>query len=221
MQYIYHERAKDDYLNIDGDLYKYLFRVRRHKQEERVNLRNLEDNNIYEYEIITISKRDAELKLLSSKESIVKANKDFHLGWCVVDPKTVEKSITSLNEIGVDRISFIYSDYSQKNFKVNLEKLEKILINSSQQCGRSTIMKLDIYRSLEEFLVDFPDALSLDFSDKRVGDFSEIKTLVVGTEGGFSESERELFSNRKVGLDSNLILKSESAAIAISSKILL
>ena len=69
----------------------------------------------------------------------------------MVDPKIVEKSIASLNELGVDKITFIYCEYSQKNFKPNFEKLEKLLINSSSQCGRSSIIKLDSCNSLKEF----------------------------------------------------------------------
>ena len=44
----------------------------------------------------------------------------LHIGWCVIDPKTVEKYIASLNEIGVDKITFIYADYSQKISKLIL-----------------------------------------------------------------------------------------------------
>lgn len=221
MQYIFHEKAGESYLKIDSDIYKYLFKVRRHKLNEEFFLRNLNDNNLYKYEVISISKRDAEFKLLDSEEKIVKNEKALHIAWCVVDPKTVEKNITSLNEMGVDRISFIYADYSQKNFKINIEKLEKILINSSQQCGRSDLMKLDIYKSLDEFLEEFPNSYALNFSQNRIEDFDEVQRVVIGTEGGFSKREIELFGNNIFGLNSNLILKSETAVSSIASKIIL
>ncbi|XPV83978.1 MAG: RsmE family RNA methyltransferase [Halarcobacter sp.] len=85
-------------------------------------------------------------------EKIVENAKKLHLAWCVVDPKTVEKNIASLNEFGLDKITFISCEYSQKNFKINLEKLEKILLNSSSQCGRSSIIKLENRESLDKFL---------------------------------------------------------------------
>ncbi|XPV54809.1 MAG: hypothetical protein ACNI3H_07545 [Halarcobacter ebronensis] len=55
------------------------------------------------------------------------------MAWCIVDPKTIEKELPYLNELGVRKITFISCDYSQKNFKLNFEKLEKILVNSSSQ----------------------------------------------------------------------------------------
>ena len=45
--------------------------------------------------------------------------------------------------------SLLFIDYSQKNFKINIEKIEKILINSSCQCGRSNIIKLDVCKTLK------------------------------------------------------------------------
>ncbi|MBP9616627.1 MAG: RNA methyltransferase, partial [Aliarcobacter sp.] len=149
--------------------------------------------------------------------------KSLHLGWSVVDPKTVEKYIASLNEMGVDKITFIYSDYSQKNFKVNIEKLEKILINSSCQCGRSNIIKLDVCKNIDTFMKQNDNVFFLDFSNVSIDKkCDEIKTLVIGCEGGFSNKERETFNKDNiVGFNSNLILRSETAIISAASKILL
>ena len=137
--------------------------------------------------------------------------------------KTVEKYIASLNEMGVDKITFIYADYSQKNFKINIEKLEKILINSSTQCGRSNIIKLEVCKSLEQFIKENDDVYFLDFSTVCIDEKKdEIKTLVIGCEGGFSKREKELFDKNKiVGFNTNLILRSESAAIAVSGKVII
>ena len=50
----------------------------------------------------------------------------------------------------------------------------------------------------------------------------EIKTIVIGCEGGFSNNERENFDKDFiVGFDSNLILRSETAVLAVCSKIIL
>jgi len=57
-----------------------------------------------------------------------------------------------LNEIGVSKISFIYCDRSQKNFIINLKRVKKILINSSQQCGRSVMMDIEEIECIENFL---------------------------------------------------------------------
>jgi 16S rRNA (uracil1498-N3)-methyltransferase len=223
MQFTYDEFCGKDILEIKDDVYNYLIKARRHKIDDEIYFRNLKDNNIYLYKINSIDKKKANLNLISSEEKIVINEKKLHLGWCVVDPKTVEKFIASLNEMGVDKITFIYADYSQKNFKINIEKLEKILINSSSQCGRSDIIKLEISKSLEDFIKENNDVYFLDFSTVCIDNKKdEIKTLVIGCEGGFSKNEREKFNRENiVGFNSNLILRSETAIISASSKILL
>ncbi|NQY95277.1 MAG: 16S rRNA (uracil(1498)-N(3))-methyltransferase [Campylobacteraceae bacterium] len=222
MQFTYHENCGHETLNISDDIYRYIIKARRHKVDDEIYFRNLNDDFIYKYTLRNIGKKDAFLTFLSKEEKIIKADNQLHLAWSVIDPKTVEKYISSLNEIGVDKITFVYSSYSQKNFKPNFEKLKKILINSSQQCGRSTLMKLETCESLELFLLDYPQTKILDFSDNKLENTANIDTILIGTEGGFSQEERVLFNKDNIlGLNSNLILRSETAAISVASKILL
>ncbi len=223
MQFTYDEFCGNETLEIKDEVYNYLIKARRHKIDDEIYFRNLKDNYIYLYKLNLIDKKKALLDLISSEERIVHSENKLHLGWCIVDPKTIEKHISSLNEMGVDKITFIYADFSQKNFKVNIEKLEKILINSSSQCGRSNIIKLDICKSIEEFLKQNKDTYFLDFSNMTITEKSrEIKTLVIGCEGGFSKNEREKFDkNFVVGFESSLILKSETAIISAAAKIIL
>ena len=223
MQFTYHKEASQEILIVDNETYKYLFKARRQKINDEIYFRNLNDQNIYLYKVIEITKKDAKLQLLSFEKKIIENDKKLHLGWCLIDPKTVEKYIASLNELGVDKITFIYCEYSQNNFKINMDKLEKILINSSSQCGRSSIIKLENSKSIEDFLKQNDDVYFLDFSSESIGLKKEnIKTLVLGCEGGFSKIERELFEENKiVGFNSKLILKSETAAISAVAKIVI
>lgn len=223
MQFTFHKESGSQFLEIDGDVYKYLFKARRHKINEKIYFRNLNDNILYLYNVNIIDRRKAICELISSEEKIIENSKKLHLAWCVLDPKTIEKSISSLNELGVDKITFIYCEFSQKNFKINFEKLEKILINSSSQCGRSSIIKLDTCETLDSFLNIYPNSYLLDFSNEYIDSKKDnIDTIVIGCEGGFSELERKKFNdNRVVGFDSNLILRSETATISAASKILI
>ena len=223
MQFTYDESCGTNILEIKEEVYNYLIKARRHKIDDEIYFRNLKDDNIYLYKIDLIDKKKAILTLVSSEEKIILSQKKLHLGWSVVDPKTIEKYISSLNEMGVEKITFIYSDFSQKNFKINIEKLEKILINSSCQCGRSNIIKLDVCKNIETFIKENDDVYFLDFSNTSIDEKSDvIKTLVIGCEGGFSNREREIFNKDNiVGFNSNLILRSETAIISACSKILL
>ena len=222
MQFLYHSLSGEPLLEIEGEAYKYLFRVRRMKQGSLIETRNLRDGMLYIYRVQSVGKREALLELVSSQESSVIPSKSLHIGWCIIDPKVVEKSLPSLNEIGVEKITFIKCAYSQANFKIKKERLEKILINSSQQCGRSSLMQIEFANTLNEFLQKNPESYLLDFSENRVSQSGDIKTIVVGCEGGLSEDERALFDSKKrVGFDTPLILRSESAAVAVASKVLL
>lgn len=223
MQFTYSELCGNDTLTINDEIYKYLIKARRHKIDDEIYFRNLDNDLIYLYKLVSIGKKEAILQLLSSEEKIVKNEKELHIGWCLVDPKTVEKYIASLNEIGVSKITFIYCEYAQKNFKINIEKLKRILINSSSQCGRSNIIEFDTCDSLQEFVEKNKDTYFLDFSNTTIDEKKdEIKTLVLGCEGGFSQDERFIFNKDKVvGFSSPLILRSETAIVSVSSKILL
>ncbi len=223
MQFTYDINCGALSLEISEDTYKYLIKARRHKINDEIYFRNLKDNFIYLYKLISISRRSATFSLVSSEEKILENKNKLHLGWCLVDPKTIEKYLASLNELGVEKITFIFCEYSQKNFKLNIEKLEKILINSSTQCGRSSIIKLEICNSLEEFVKENENTYFLDFSKTFIDDKkNDIKTLVIGCEGGFSNDERFTFNKENiVGFDSSLILRSETAIISASSKILI
>jgi len=220
--YLYHKEASKPQLTLTGDEHRYIFKVRRHKVDDTLYLRNLEDGLLHRYIITHIDKRNVILELQESKVLEVKAKKSLHIGWCVIDPKSIEKVITSLNEMGVDRITFIYCKRSQKSFKIDFKRLEKILLNSSQQSGRSEMMKLEMAEDLKSFLTQNPQSMMLNFSDNKIGSQGNTDTIVIGCEGGFHEDEVAQFSADKIiGLDTPLVLKSESAVCAVASKFLL
>ena len=222
MLYLFHEDAGRASLKLEGDAHRYLFKVRRHKAGDRLHLRNLQDDRIYRYEISQIDKRTALLTLEDSEILEIKAPKKLHIGWCVIDPKSIEKALPSLNEMGVEKITFIYCDRSQKSFKPDLQRLQKILLGSSQQSGRSKIMQLETAESLDAFLRNNPDAKMLNFSTEHFVGKEETETIVIGCEGGFTPRETALFApDRIVGFQTPLVLKSESAACAVAAKVLL
>jgi len=221
MRYLYHPHAKESFLALVENDYKYIIKARRHTLGDKIFLRNLHDAHLYRYEIQAITKKEAHIALVDYEIQTVEAKQKLHIGWCVIDPKSIEKSISSLNEMGVDKITFIYCDRSQKNFKIDFERLEKILISSSSQCGRSSIITLEHSPNLQDFKLAYPNSLMLNFSNTHLEQNSFIDTLVIGCEGGFAPSEMRLYDGQTVGFDTPLILKSQSAALAVASKVLL
>ncbi|CAA6806575.1 MAG: Ribosomal RNA small subunit methyltransferase E (EC [uncultured Sulfurovum sp.] len=221
MQYLFVEQAGEQQLSLEGDEHRYIFKVRRHRQGEIITLRNLKDGKLYFYQIVSLTKKEALLSLEKTEMLTVSAEKNLHLAWCIIDPKSVEKMLASLNEVGVDKITFIYCKRSQKSFKLDFKRLEKIVLNSSQQCGRSSLMKLELIEHLEDFLLAYPNTIMLNFSEQKLSTISQNNTILIGCEGGFSPEESHLFNKENImGLDTPLILKSESAACMVASKLL-
>ena len=222
MLYLYHKDASKPQLTLLGDEHRYIFKVRRHKVDDTLYLRNLEDGLLYRYLITYIDKNSVRLELQESQTLEVKAKVPLHVGWCIIDPKNIEKVLPSLNEMGVEKITFIYCQRSQKSFKVDFKRLEKILLNSSQQSGRSEMMNLDTAEDLESFVKANPESKMLNFSENKLDTQDHIATIVIGCEGGFHEGEVALFKPENIiGLDTPLVLKSESAVCAVASKLLL
>lgn len=217
MQFIFCKEAGEDLLNLNIREYSHIFKVRRIRTGKILRLRNMIDDIIYDYKILNINKKDAKLELQESKLLRIVSKKPLHVGWCIVDPKTIEKTLPYLNELGVEKISFIYCDFSQKNFKIDMKRLKRILINSSQQCGRSNLMKIEIVDNLKEFLFAYPDIKILDFSKNKIKKEDSCDAFLVGCEGGFSKQERELMEEKYIfGLENPMILRSETAVLYMS-----
>lgn len=217
MQFLYEKEAGKQLLCITDENFKYLCKVRRIQKGQEVVVKNLTDGFAYTYTVSDITKKQLQLELLQ-KEPVSQTLKQLHLGWCVVDFKNVEKTLPFLNELGVSKITFIYCDKSQKNYKPNFERMQKILINSSQQCGRESLMELSSCNCLDEFIKQNPQSYLCEFGGEKITT-QDIQTVIVGPEGGFSEREKKL-SLPKIGFDTPLILRSESAVTAIASKLL-
>ena len=223
MQFLFNKNAGANELCIRGEDFHHL-KVRRLRQNENINLRNLKDDFVYVYKISNLNRNSCLLnlqkKLLNS--SILPQKITLALG--VIEPKILEKTLPILNELGLFKLILVFTHFSQRNFKPDFRRLERILIKSCEQCGRANLMQIECFDSTKDFANAYKNIVMLDFSGEVVDDFSNFKgeneILFVGAEGGFTDEERSLFA-RKIKLKSPYILKSQSAIISIAAKILL
>jgi len=221
--YVLHDEAGKSSFKIDGELYKYLIKVRRHEVGDELSFRNRDEiKTLHNYKIATIDNRSLVLELLSSGQNEIKSKKSLHVAWCIIDTKSVEKVLPSLCEIGVEKISFIECDRSQRNFKLDFKRFDRILEASMQQCGRTSFIEFNTYKNLKDFLFDFPQTKVFDFCDNVLKDGTDFETVLIGCEGGFSKFEKEILNKQEVfALDTQMVLRSESAVMVVASKILL
>lgn len=217
MKFIYDKDAGDLILEIKGDSFKHL-KVRRSCIGNRIEVRNLIDGYSYIYEIKNFDKKAVcELVFKSFSKSL---DSDVIIAWAVVDSKVIEKTLPSLNELGLAKVIFVYSEFSQRNIKLDLDRFNRILIASSQQCGRNSIMKFEVFNSVDELLRAYKNVSLIDFGGSGFENFSLGEIPFIGPEGGFSEAERAKFA-KKYSLSSSNILRSSTAIIGVASKILL
>jgi cytochrome c553 len=71
VQYLYHKEAGLSTLELNREQHNYIFKVRRHRADDKIYLRNLRDDILYSYEVESINRRDSTLRLTSHKEYIV------------------------------------------------------------------------------------------------------------------------------------------------------
>lgn len=217
MQFLYHKDSGKEVITLESEEFSHL-KVRRVKLNEHLKLRNLKDEKLFLYEIIELNKHSCVLKLLKTELKPSPKSK-FALALAVIEPKILEKTLPFLNELGVAKLILVYTAFSQKNFKIDFNRFERILINSCEQCGRNFLMNLELFENVKEFLKKYPNALMVDFKGE-ICDLNQNELYFIGPEGGFSEEERALF-DKKIRLNSAHILKSQSAIIGVAAKILI
>ncbi|MFW5606008.1 MAG: 16S rRNA (uracil(1498)-N(3))-methyltransferase [Campylobacter hyointestinalis] len=217
MRFLYDENAGNDCLEVKGDNFNHL-KARRVSVGERLDIRNLKDGYSYLYEIKEFSRKAVcELVFKSLAKNY---ESDLTLAWAVVQPSVIEKALPSLNEIGVTKILFVYTDFSQKNIKLDFDRFERILIGSSEQCGRNSIIKFEIFASVSELLKVYENVSLVDFGGVNLDTASKNEILFVGSEGGFRDAERTKFA-KSYALNSPNILRSNTAIISVAAKMLL
>jgi len=217
MKFLYDKNAGDERLKIVNEGFLHL-KARRVEVGERISVRNLCDSKEYIYEIDEIERRSANLSLVFA--SLNSEHKfDFTIAWAIVDPKTIEKTLPFLNEIGVGKIAFVYTEFSQANFKIDIERLNYINALSCEQCGRTSLMEFEIYKSLDELMSVYKNVSAINFGGKSLNEKRDDEILIIGPEGGFSEDETAKFKN-SYRLNTNNILKSQTAIISTAAKFL-
>lgn len=221
--YILLDEKPAEKLTLKGEVFKYLVKVRRHEVGDMISFRSKDEMDIlYKYEIVTLENRNLELVRISKAIECVKSKKSLHIAWCIIDTKSIEKVLPSLCEIGVQRISFISCDRSQKSFKLDIKRLNRIVESSMQQSGRSSYIEFDTYKNIQAFIEVFPQTKVFDFSENTLDNYAEIDTVLVGCEGGFSAEEKDYLNTQDIfRLNTPMVLRSESAVMAVASKVLL
>jgi 16S rRNA (uracil1498-N3)-methyltransferase len=219
MKYALNDLAGSCELIVSGDEYKYLVKVRRHTIGDLIIFRNRNALEIaHTYRLEKTDRNNGYFTLEHSKKEICESSSKLHIGWCIVDPKTIEKTLPMLLELGVAKITLLHCKRSQKNFRLDFERFKRIMESSMMQCGRTSFIELQESPNVSTFLNIHSNAVILDFGGEVLDKNEKFDTVVIGCEGGFDESEKKLFSTHRLRHFSNpMVLRSETAVVAIAS----
>jgi len=179
-------------------------------------------------EIETIGKKESVLKIIheiTSKSPESKLNLTLAVAilkgekFDLVIQKAVELGATKFIPIITKRTGVKLKDADKK-----LERWQRIILEASKQCGRAKLMEIESPTNFESLVKKSDGENFVLFSERNGENFSAIKsslniTAIIGSEGGWEDSEIELAQNNGVQIVTlgGRILRAETAVIAISA----
>jgi len=211
----------------------YIKNVMRLKPGEYISIFN--SSGEWNSKIESYEKGNAQIKILDKvrgqerhrKELLYKENeKKIWLAFSPIKQNPLNFMIQKTTELGVQKFIPLLCERSVVR-NINIARVKKIIIESSEQSNRLSIPEIKKIESLKNFVKIFPKNGCIIFCDINTHEKNLKKILtkkiegpiciLVGPEGDFSETERQLIISLKqaypLSLASN-ILKAETAAIA-------
>ena len=202
----------------------YIVNVMRLKRGSNLNFFNKDGEWLSE--IIFLDRDRIEVKFLNKvKESSKLSN--IELAICLVKKNPMEIILQKATELGVSKIIPIVSERTEVK-EINFERANKIVVEATEQSNQLIPPQISEVTKLKDFLKNLDSSSKLLFADINSKDnlkskvLKEAKTLAVliGPEGDFSPSERELIlvNPHVVSFTiSKNILRSDTAVISAIS----
>ena len=207
---------------LDKNQSHYLSKVMRVKENEVFSLFNKEGE--WEAKILGISKNTVEFKIIKQLRQ-KETTKELWLAFSPIKSNYQNFMLQKATELGVTKFLPIIFDRTVVR-KINKDRIEKIVIEASEQSNRINVPTIEEAQDLNGFLKK--NSMNLIFTDLN----SNIKKIdkskftdkpvciIIGPEGDFSETEREKILSFKgvqpIKINEN-ILRSETAVISAIS----
>ena len=207
--------------NLDKSQSHYISKVMRIKEGESFSLFN--DSGEWEAKINEIKKGIVNfiiIKKLKNSEN----NSEIWLAFTPIKLNYLNFMIQKATELGVTKFIPILSERTMVR-DLNSERLNKVIIEASEQSNRIKLPKLEKLVKFKDFIKLYKDT-DIVFGDLNSSN-NQIKInkdspvcILIGPEGDFSENERkeilDLKNVKSLKINKN-ILRAETAAISIIS----
>jgi 16S rRNA (uracil1498-N3)-methyltransferase len=216
------ELSHDFWLQDQGMINQWKRVLRFQPGQQLVLFDGLEHDRLYE--LVEITDLEAHLQLITDMERKL-PTRDVYLLWSLLKNDKNDWVIQKATELGVSHLLPLQSERTEKT-GFDLERAQKIAIEAAEQCGRSDIpsvrepMQLttaidELQSSVKLFICQQGGEISIADSDQPLG-------VLIGPEGGWSDSELELFNSKQIAqLDlHDFTLRAETAAIAAVTQLM-
>jgi 16S rRNA (uracil1498-N3)-methyltransferase len=219
---------------IQSELLSYLTREQSHYVKDVMRLKTGDSFSAFNSQgewnaiIESYEKDGARIKILKKVRN-KKSEKNVWLAFSPIKQNPLNFMIQKTTELGIQKFIPVVCERSVVN-DINIERIKKIIIESSEQSNRLSVPEITKKESLKNFLKLFPKNGCIIFCDINCNksNFKNILSkkikgpvcILVGPEGDFSENERQLIielnQTCSLSLASN-ILRAETAAIAATT----
>ena len=219
---------------IQSELISYLTREQSHYVKDVMRLKTGDSFSVFNDQgewnaiIENYEKDGARIKILKKVRN-KKSEKNVWLAFSPIKQNPLNFMIQKTTELGIQKFIPVICERSVVN-DINIERIKKIIIESSEQSNRLSVPEITKKESLKNFLKLFPKNGCIIFCDINCNksNFKNILSkkikgpvcILVGPEGDFSENERQLIielnQTSPLSLASN-ILRAETAAIAATT----
>ncbi len=170
----------------------------------------------------------------SEPDSEKNSEQDVWLLFAPIKQARLEIMVEKVTELGVGRLYPVITDHTAVK-RINRDRLQAHAVEAAEQCGRLTVPEVEATQSLSHLLDFWPESRVLLYGDERGQGENILKVLqslgtsqsvfpplaiLIGPEGGFSESEFNQLNQASFCKAFSLgptTLRSETAAIAALS----
>lgn len=220
--YVDHPLGPTQSVPLSRDQSHYLFGVMRQNLGDQVALFNGQDGE-WLAEITTANKKNGVVTCIKQTQDL-KMPPDVWLLFAPIKKARTDFIVEKATEMGVARILPVQTEYTNSD-RIRQDRLQSHAIEAAEQCGGTFVPPVDAMTKLNKLLDAWPADRKLVFCDEAAAGLpdalpdggTEPWAILIGPEGGFSDTERARLKALPFVTTLSLgprILRADTAAVA-------
>ncbi len=220
-------KKNDSTIYIEGEEFNHLKNVLRMNVGSEL-LASINDEFEYACQIEKFDRNRAVCKIIGKEKCIGNPRKEIVIFQAITKRPKFEFIVQKATEIGIAKIVPFVSDFVIAKVTENkMDRLNAIAMNACKQCERTIMPIIEKPVKVADVIASFKDYDLVLFANERTDKGEKIKDLtkykkiaiIVGSEGGFSQKEKEAFVDAGATSISlgRRIYRCETASVAMMS----